>query len=46
MQTFDRNDLLSGKEKKKQTNKIPLILTYNSTLLNVKKVIANNWNLL
>ena len=33
-------------EKKKKTNRIPLILTYNRTLPNVKKVLGNNWNLL
>ena len=31
---------------KKTTNRIPLILTYNRTLPDVKKVTANNWNLL
>ena len=44
-QTFGRNELLKEKEKKK-LNRIPLILTYKRTLLNVKKVIVNNWNLL
>ena len=44
-QTFGRNELLKEKEKKKP-NRIPLILTYKRTLLNVKKVIVNNWNLL
>ena len=40
-QTFDRNELLKEKEKKK-TNRIPFILTYNRILPNVKKIIANN----
>ena len=44
-QTFDRNEFLKEKDKK-NTNKIQLILTYNRTLPNVKKVIANNWNVL
>ena len=28
------------------TNRIPLVLTYNRTLPNVKRAISNNWNLL
>ena len=44
-QTFFINELLKEQEKKK-ANRIPLILTYNQVLPNVKKVIANSWNLL
>ena len=31
---------------KKQSNRIPLALTYNRTIPNVKRAISNNWNLL
>ena len=45
-QTFDRKELLKENVKNK-TNGIPLILlTYNRTLPNVKKVIRNNCNLI
>ena len=40
-QTFDRNELLKEKKKKK-TNRIRLIRTYNRTLPNMKKVTVNN----
>ena len=43
--TLDRKKLLEEKAKK-QSNRIPLVLTYNRTLPNVKRAISNNWNLL
>ena len=43
--TLDRKKLLEEKTKK-QSNRIPLVLTYNRTLPNVKRAISNNWNLL
>ena len=43
--TLDRKKLLEEKAKK-QSNRIPLVLTYNRTLPNVKRAIPNNWNLL
>ena len=43
--TLDRKKLLEEKAKK-QSNRMPLILTYNRTLPNVKRAISNNWNLL
>ena len=43
--TLDRRKLLEEKAKK-QSNRIPLVLTYNRTLPNVKRAISNNWNLL
>ena len=43
--TFDGKKLLEEKAKK-QSNRIPLVLTYNRTLPNVKRAISNNWNLL
>ena len=43
--TLDRKKLLEEKAKK-QSNRIPLVLTYNHTLPNVKRAISNNWNLL
>ena len=43
--TLDRKKLLQEKAKK-QSNRIPLVLTYNRTLPNVKRAISNNWNLL
>ena len=42
---MDRKKLLEEKAKK-QSNRIPLVLTYNRTLPNVKRAISNNWNLL
>ena len=33
------------KNPKKQSNKIPLVLTYNRTLPDVKTATTNNWNL-
>ena len=42
---LDRKKLLEEKVKK-QSNRIPLVLTYNRTLPNVKRAISNNWNLL
>ena len=41
---MDRKKLLEEKAKK-QSNRIPLVLTYNRTLPNVKRAISNNWNL-
>ena len=43
--TLDRKKLLE-KKAKKQSDRIPLILTHNRTLPNVKRAISNNWNLL
>ena len=42
---MDRKNLLEEKAKQ-QSNRIPLVLTYNRTLPNVKRAISNNWNLL
>ena len=42
---MDRKKLLEEKAKK-QSNRIPLVLTYNRILPNVKRAISNNWNLL
>ena len=43
--TLDRKNLLDEKAKK-QSDRIPLVLTYNRRLRNVKRAISNNWNLL
>ena len=43
--TLDRKKLLEEKAKK-QSNRVPLVLTYNRTLLNVKRAISNNCNFL
>ena len=43
--TLERKNLLEEKAKN-QSNRIPLVLTYNRTLPNVKRAISNNWNLL
>ena len=43
--TLDRKKLL-GEKAIKQSNRIPLVLTYNRKLPNVKRAISNNWNLL
>ena len=42
---MDKKNLLEEKAKK-QSNRIPLVLTYDRTLPNVKRAISNNWNLL
>ena len=43
----EHKHLTENKEKKKKkTNRIPLILTYNRTLPDVEKLTTNNWNLL
>ena len=42
---MNRKNLLEEKAKK-QSNRIPLVSTYNRTLPNVKRAISNNWNLL
>ena len=41
----NRDDLLKYKAKRK-SNRIPLILTYNQQLPDIKKVIDNNWKIL
>ena len=43
--TFDRKNLLEEKTKK-QSNRILLVLTYNRSLLDLKRTTTNNWNLL
>ena len=42
---FDRNQLLTYKTKK-ETERIPLILTYNKQLPNMRNIIDNTWNTL
>ena len=42
--TLDRKNLVEEKAKKR-SNRIPLVLTYNCTLPNVKRAISNNQNL-
>ena len=43
----EHKHLTENKEKKKKkTNRIPLILTYNRTLPDVVKLSTYNWNLL
>ena len=40
-----RNNLLENKERK-QSNRLPLITTYNRTLPNLKHIVKNNWDIL
>ena len=42
---MDRKKLL-GEKGKKQSNRIPLLFTYNRTLPNIKRAMSNNWDLL
>jgi len=42
---FDRNQLLT-KKKKATLNRIPISLTYNRTLPNIKSILQKNWNIL
>ena len=41
--SLNRSDLMSYKEKTR-TSRIPLIVTYNRTLPNLKKIISSTWN--
>ena len=42
---LNRNDVLK-KQETKNTNKIPLLLTYNRTLPNMKAIVEQYWNIL
>ena len=43
---LNRVDLIRGKDTRRKSNGIPLVITYNRFLPDITKTIKKNWNIL